>query len=152
MNTIVLAIASIVDAHTSLGYTRQLTKVSSAQLDAQIQRGRRIRAKSVFDLVGAVVSWFDGQIDNLKERAQERRGVDQILGLNERMLKDIGLATSDVQGLRSGVLSLDDIQHRRNTRQLEREARRTSQRKVVRKSILDLESANQDCFELAKCS
>ena len=152
MNTIALAIASIVDANTSQGYTRQFTKTSVAQIDTQIQRGRQIRAKSVFDLVGAVVSWVDGLIDSLKERAQERRGVDQILRLNDRMLKDIGLAESDVQGLRSGVLSLDDIQHRRNTRQLERKANRNTQRNVVRKSILDLESANQDCFELAKCS
>ncbi len=152
MNTISLAIASIVDAHTSLGYTRQLTKVSPSQIDAQVNRGKSIRSKVIFDLVGTAISWFGNLLEKSRVRAQERRDIEQLLRLNPRLQKDIGLIENDLQGLRSGLLSLEELeQRRRNRSHSVRPGRRTAT-KTVRKSILDLESANADCFELAKCS
>jgi len=152
MNTISLAIASIVDAHTSLGYTRQITRASSAQYDAQITRGRQIRAKAIFDLVGSAVSWFGNLREKARKRAQDRQGIEQILRLNSRLQRDIGLKENDLHGLRSGALSLDDIGQRRQNASVSSNAKRLAAVKPVRKSILDLNSANADCYELAKCS
>ena len=152
MKTISLAIASIVDAHTSLGYTGQITKASSGQIDTQLNRGKQIRAKAIFDLVGSVVSWIDNLRAKVSEYARDQRAKAQILNLNARLLKDIGLHENDLHGLRSGALSLDEIGQRREQAAATATVKHLPTAKPVRKSILDLESVNAGCYELAKCS
>ena len=156
MKLISLAIASIVDANLNQNYSQQYTHSSAELNDSQIKRGRLIRSKSIFDFAGSLVSGVAGIIEKVKERRQERRGIEQLLKLNDHMQQDIGLIEFDLQGLKSGTLTLNDLRQRRKAPQSEKYSRpgenQRNQFKTVRKSILEIESANQDCFELAKCS
>ncbi len=152
MKMISLAVASIVDANLNQGYTRQFTQYKSGQIDAHIGRGRQIRAKSIFDLAGSIVGKLVQLVDRIKANALERRAIEQLLCLNTHLQNDIGLSEFDLQRLKSGHLSLEDIGHRRSQMYTATQQARQKQTLRVRKSILDLESANQDCFELAKCS
>ncbi len=151
MKIISLAITSIVDAHLNQGYTRQLTGSSSTQIETKIQNGRQIRARSIFDLTGLTIGWIGQIADKARQRAQERRTIDKILGLSDHLHKDMGLADNELQGLRLGLLSLSETGLSRKDSLNSVQSNSLAQGRLVGKNILKLDSANQDSFEFAKC-
>ena len=151
MKLLSLAVASIVDANTNQGYTSQFIGHSSAQVADHIERGRTIRSKSVAGLFSKLSNSVAKFIEKSKARAIEQRGIEQLSRMNGHLLRDLGLTSNDVDNLHSGLISLDDL-----------EARRTSNRDIVKglsqvrkttvdASIREIESANEDGIELAKC-
>ncbi len=152
MKIMSLAIASIVDANLNQDYTRQFTGSSSSNIEEQFRYGRQIRSRSIFDLIGLAIGWFGQIADKARQRAEERRATEKLLNLSDHLQKDMGLAENDLQGLRLGHLSLSDIGQRRKSLQSTVQPNLLAQGRPVAKNILELDSANQDSFELAKCS
>ncbi len=156
MKMISLAIASIVDANLNQGYTELYTGSSAELTNKQINRGRLIRSKSIFDFAGLIVGSLTGLIEKVSVRRQERQTIKQLIKLNDHMQKDIGLTEFDLLGIKSGALTLKDVERRRQVLLSESytssQTKRQKQFAPVRKSILELESANQDYHAFAKCS
>ena len=152
MKLLALAVASIVDANTNQGYTRQIIGSSQARVVDHIERGRHIRSKSIADLFGKISSAVSTFIEHAKARAENRKAVEQLLRMNDHMLRDIGLNYNDVKSLDSGLISLDDLAERRQSNQASAKSMSRIRKSTLDSSIREIESANEDCFELAKCS
>jgi uncharacterized protein YjiS (DUF1127 family) len=152
MKLLALAVASIVDANTNQGYTRQYIGHSSAQVADHIERGRKIRSKSVVGLFTKLSGLLSKVVENAKAKAKNQKGVEQLLRMNQHQLRDIGLNYGDVESLRSGQLSLDDLAARRQSDRVPTKSMSGIGKTTINASIRKIESANQDCFEHAKCS
>lgn len=152
MKLLTLAIASIVDANLNQGYTRQLTGSKPAQHSSQYHYGDQTGLNSFFKLLGWAVGRLTQISDIISERRKERQGIGQLLRLNGHLLEDIGLQEFDLQGLRTGSITLDEIKLARDTRFAAMQPVSKRPVQTVKKSIVDLQSANQESFELAKCS
>ncbi len=151
MKLISLAVASIVDANTNQGYTNQHFGHSPTKVADHIERGREIRSKSVIGLFSKLASAISQLVESTKAKAEERRAVEQLSGMNAHLLRDIGLTSNDVENLSSGLISLDDLTARRTENLTVVKALPRFGKTTVDASIREIESANEDGFELAKC-
>ena len=153
MKLLNLAIASIVDANTGNGINQQFVNQFGSTNPAYAQRGREIRANSMLALIGKIKASATQYIENSKATAQARRNTKEVLQMSEHMMKDVGLTYNDVTDLRLGLISLHTLNERRDQNRSEQEAGlgRLSQQQVsVGKN--DLESSNEEAYELAKCA
>lgn len=152
MKLLTLAVASIVDANTHQGYTSQLIGHSPAHVADHIERGRRIRSKSAAGLISQLSSAVSAFMAKSRARAETQRAVGELSRMSEHMLRDIGLNYNDVESLGSGLISLDDLADRRKTNRTALQVITRAEKTTVNASIRDIESINEDCYELAKCS
>ncbi len=53
------------------------------------------------------------RIEAYKAQARRERETEQVLQMSDSMLKDIGLTYSDHHGLKSGLISLEELNDRR---------------------------------------
>ena len=65
---------------------------------------------SFIDRLKAVVQ---NRIETYKARARDEQGTEQVLEMSDSMLQDIGLTSNDRSGLKAGLISLDDLNGRR---------------------------------------
>ena len=151
MKLLALAVASSVDANTNQGYTSQFIGHSSTKVADHIERGRKIRSKSVVGLFSKLSSAVSRFIENSKAKAEKQRAVAQLSRMNEHLLRDIGLISNDVENLSSGLISLDDLSARRVANRTPVKALSRAGKTTVDASIRKIESANEDAFGLAKC-
>ncbi len=106
MKLLQIAVASIVDANTGHGLVHS---GGSIDYSAAERQGRTIRAKTVASLI----SLFKGRISNAisthRARALKRRGLADLLRLNDRLLKDIGLTRGDLAAVKLGHTTLAEL-------------------------------------------
>lgn len=155
MKLISLAIASIIDANFNQSAINHVQVKTGGSIKAQIGPGRKVRSKILFDLAGKAITKFAALQAKIRQRREEKEAIRQLLRLNTHLQNDIGITEFDLQGLRSGVISLDDFQARRSQRQTARNNQPLvagqKPARFVEKGILELDSANQHDFNLAKC-
>ena len=151
MNTLLLAVASLVDANTGQDHTHRMIGNSHAQVSSHIEHGRTIRSKSVTGLFSKISDLIARFVEHAKINEQDRRSIEKLSHMSEHMLRDIGLSYGDVKSLSSGQISLDDLAARRVSDQSEVRHLSSIRRTVVNDSIREIESANDDEVELAKC-
>ncbi len=97
MNILRLAPASIGDVKTGHNIDHHLAQGSEAGIIDKII----IAAKS--------------KIEEYKAQARNERDTEQVLLMDDSMLKDIGLSPTDNDSLKSGLISLGDLNARRET-------------------------------------
>ena len=148
------AIASIVDANTGNGISRQFIDQSGSKDSGHLQYGREIRAKSVLGVLAKIKSAVKQFVDDSREAARARRNNEAISQLSEHILKDIGLTFVDIQDLKSGQITLEGLNARRDQDrdQGARSLRLLQSTKLVSSQVVDIDSANQAHFETAKCA
>ena len=148
------AIASIVDANTGSGINRQFVEQLGSKQSAYEQAGREIRAKTVLDVLTKIKSAFKQYINDSKAAARAKRNTAEIAQLNEHQLKDIGLTFVDIQDLKSGQITLETLNTRRDQYrdQAARNNRLSQVSTRVTTRVLDIDSANQAQYETAKCA
>ncbi len=153
MKLLNLAIASIVDANTGNGINQQFVNQFGSGTTDYAQHGREIRANSVLALIAKIKASIKQYIEDSKASARARENTREILHLNDHMLKDIGLTYNDVVDLRMGLISTDELGQRRGQNRNDQDASldRLSQQ-LVSVSETNLESANQENYELKKCA
>jgi len=151
MKSLLLAVASIVDANTNQGYTSQFIGHSSAQVADHIERGGKIRSKSFKDLLGRLANSVTRLIENTKTRVAQQRATEQLSQLNEHLLDDIGLNFNDVKNLSSGLITMDELATQRTSNQSQVKQLPSVRQTAVNNSIREIESANEDSYGLAKC-
>ncbi len=153
MKLLNFAIASIVDANTGNGINRQFVSQFGSNKTDYVQHGLDIRAKSILALIGKIKASVTQYIENSKATAQARRSSKEVLQMSEHMMKDVGLTYNDLNDLRLGLISLNTLNQRRDQNRNEQDAglgRLSLQQVSVGKN--DLESSNEEAYELAKCA
>jgi uncharacterized protein YjiS (DUF1127 family) len=154
MNLINFAIASIVDANTGNGISRQFIDQSGSKDSGHLQYGREIRDKSVLGVLAKIKSAVKQFVDDSRVAARARRNNEAISNLSEHLLKDIGLTFVDIQDLKSGQTTLEGLNARRiqYRDQAARSNRLVQSTKRVSSQVVDIDSANQYQYEVAKCA
>jgi uncharacterized protein YjiS (DUF1127 family) len=148
------AIASIVDANTGSGISRQFIDQSGSKDSGHLQYGREIRAKSILGVLAEIKIAVKQFVDDSRAAARARRNNEAISKLSEHILKDIGLTFVDIQDLKSGQTTLEGLNSRRDQYrdQAARSNRLVQSTKRVRSQVVDIDSANQAHYEIAKCA
>ncbi|MGD2173516.1 MAG: DUF1127 domain-containing protein [Gammaproteobacteria bacterium] len=107
------AIASIVDANTGFGLTRGGGNIDYR--DAEI-RSRAIRSKSVQAFFGAIRAAVRDTLAAYREKARQRRAIEELSLLNDHYLDDIGLTRGDITAVKLGQTSLEVLDADRRSR------------------------------------
>ena len=154
MKLINLGIASIVDANTGNGISRQFTDQFGSKDSDYEKSAHEIRAKSVLGVLTKIKSAFMQYLDESRAVARARRDTAEISQLGEHILKDIGLTFVDIQDLKSGQITLQELSARRSQYRDQAASikRLDHASKQVGTRVLDLDSANQAQYEIAKCA
>ena len=110
MNSLIFAVASVVDATTG----QQLSAVERERFNQDYRsatsHGRKVRSQTIARLIGKMKSKFLNIIGELREYDQRRKAFKQLSGLNEHLLQDIGLNKNDITLIRRGKMNLKSIQ------------------------------------------
>ena len=107
------AIASIVDANTGFGLSRGSGNIDYR--DAEI-RSRAIRSKSVRAFFGAIRAAVRDTLAAYREKARQRRAIEELSHLNDHYLDDIGLTRGDITAVKLGQTSLEVLDADRRSR------------------------------------
>ena len=145
-----LAVASIVDAYTGNGLNRQFIDQYGSNYSAHKKHSHEIRSRSLMDLAVKIKSAVKIHIDDSKTEARKRQATKQLIQLNDRLLKDIGLTREDLYEIGQGSTSLGALNARRNFK-----AGTVEQSQVtgqVSSRVRSIESANQAQYETKKCA
>ncbi len=148
MKLFTFAIASIVDANTGYGLP---ANHRSNDIDAAVNRGSEIRSRSILDLFSGIRTRFELLLDGHRARAQERRDLADLMRLNDRMLRDIGIQRGDLLAVKMGSLSLRELHRRHETERQARLEKLDDSLQVGRVDIRE-EAANAQRFEGQKCA
>ncbi len=154
MKLINLGIASIVDANTGNGISLQFSDQFGSKDSDYEKSANEIRAISVLGVLAKIKSAFKQFLDESRAVARARRNTAEVSQLSEHILKDIGLTFVDIQDLKSGQITLEGLSARRGQyRDQAASIKRLDQAsKQVGTRVLDLDSANQAQYEIAKCA
>lgn len=107
------AIASIVDANTGYGLARGGGNIDYR--DAEL-RSRAIRSKSVHAFVAAIGAAVGDILADYRERARQRRAIEELSQLSDHYLDDIGLTRGDIAAVKLGQTSLEMLDSDRRAR------------------------------------
>ena len=154
MKLINFGIASIVDANTGNGISRQFTDQFGSKDSDYEKSAREVHAKSVLGVLAKIKSAFKQYLDESRAAARARRNTAALSRLGEHLLKDIGLTFVDIQDLKSGQITLEALNARRGQYRDQAASikRLDHASKQVGTRVLDLDSAKQAQYELAKCA
>jgi len=154
MKLINLGIASIVDANTGNGISRQFTGQFGSKDSDYEKSAREIRTKSVLGVLAKIKSAFKQYLDESRAVASARRNTAAVSQLGEHILKDIGLTSVDIQDLKSGQINLEALNARRGQYRDQAASikRLDHASKQIGTRVLDLDSASQAQYEIAKCA
>jgi len=139
-------IAPIVDANTGYGLEG---KNLSVDYSAAIHAGREIRAKSVLPWFASIKHRIGQVISNYHVRANNRRAINEISNLSDRLLKDIGIERYELASVRAGLTTLEELDASRRSSQIDT-VQVLHSSGLVDKEIRKLEAINQDSYAQAR--
>jgi len=145
-----LAVASIVDANTGNGLSRDFINQFSSDHSAHEQYAHEIRSRSFLDVIAKIKTSVQRYIENSKAEARNRQAIKDLVQMDDRFLKDIGLSRDDLYDIDQGSTSLEALNARRN-----RSADTHKPSQVpgkVSTGVRSIESANQAQYETRKCA
>ena len=99
MKHLQFAIASIVDANTGFGLHHGGGKVD---YEAEERAARTLRSRSVHAFFGAIGGIVRDAVAAHREKARQRRALEELSHLNDHFLEDIGLTRGDIAAVRLG--------------------------------------------------
>jgi uncharacterized protein YjiS (DUF1127 family) len=140
------AIASIVDANTGHGLEGKNLSVDYA---SEIHRGGEIRSKSVLALFASIKHRIGQVISNYRVRAYNRRAINVISNLSDRLLKDIGIERYEIAQVRAGLTTLEELDASRRSSQIDT-VQVLHSSGLVDKEIRKLDAINQDSYAQAR--
>jgi uncharacterized protein YjiS (DUF1127 family) len=106
------AIASIVDANTGFG----LSHGGKVDYEAGKKVARELRSSSVHGLFGAIGGIVRDAVTARREKARQRRALEELSNLSDHYLDDIGLTRGDIAAVRLGRTSLEALDSNRRAR------------------------------------
>ncbi len=148
MKLFTFAIASIVDANTGHGLPKT---VGSNHFEAAKSRGSEIRSRSILDLLASTAARIQELTESFRAGARERRDLAELMRLNDRMLRDIGIKRGDLQAVKMGSLSLHEL-HRQHESARRARLQEVDDRPQVGRVDINTEAANAQHFDDQKCA
>ncbi len=142
------AIASIVDANTGHGLEGKNLSVDYA---SEFHRGGEIRSKSVLALFASIKQRIGQVISNYRVRAYNRRAINVISNLSDRLLKDIGIERYEIAQIRAGLTTLEELDASRRPGQVDIVQALQSPVRID-KEVRKLGAVNQDIYAQARCA
>jgi len=141
-------IAPIVDANTGYGLEG---KNLSVDYSAASHTAHEIRAKTILAWFASIKHRIGQVISNYHVRANNRRAINEISNLSDRLLKDIGIERYELAQLRAGLTTLEELDASRRPGQVDNvQALQSSVR--IDKEVRKLGAVNQDSYVLARCA
>jgi uncharacterized protein YjiS (DUF1127 family) len=105
------AVASVVDANTQDGLLNHLgaTKSRHEMAPGKVDRFPRLKflGQSITNFVANLLAAY-------RERSKARRDLEQLQGLSDHLLRDIGIGRNDLDAVDRGAISLEDLRNRRS--------------------------------------
>jgi len=93
--------------------------IDRADIERYVARGRLLRASAIrngFKLVTVRIAQnISLLLQNLKNRYRDRKDMQDLRALDDRMLKDIGVTRFEVESMALGVLRVSDFNARRGS-------------------------------------
>jgi uncharacterized protein YjiS (DUF1127 family) len=145
-----LAVASIVDANTGNGLNRQFIDQYGSNYSTHEKQAHLIRSRSFLGVITNIQNSVRKYIEDSKTKARRHQATKDLLQLNSRLLKDIGLTRDDLHELNLGLTSLETLNARRNFSTDKAKLGQASGR--VSSNIRSIGSANQAQYETKKCA
>ena len=142
------AIASIVDANTGHGLEG---KNLSDDDSAEIYTAHEIRAKTILAWFASIKHRIGQVISNYHVRANNRRAINEISKLSDRLLGDIGIERYELAQLRAGLITLEELDASRRPGQVDIVQALQSPVRID-KEVRKLGAVNQDSYVLARCA
>ena len=144
-----IAVASIVDANTGNGINQKFVDQFASNDAAHERHAREIRSNAFITLWAKIKSSAKAYIERSIVAAQERENVRAISSMSEHLQKDIGLIQIDMDDLRSGLITLNSLNARRE-QNLNQEL--TALTRPASSNVQELITINQESDELKKCA
>ena len=148
MKVVEFAIASIVDANTGYGLEG---KNLSVDYSSAIHTAHEIRAKTILAWFASIKHRIGQVISNYHVRANNRRAINEISNLSDRLLKDIGIERYELAQLRAGLTTLEELDASRRPGQVGNVHALQSPVRVD-KEVRKLGAVNQDSYAQARCA
>lgn len=86
---------------TAFGYPANLAPLSAVEIEAY---ARRIRAEAIANLIYNTWAALKGAADRYKAYLADRRAMAELEGLDDSMLRDIGLSRSQIPAAVAGLI------------------------------------------------
>ena len=150
MKLLNLAVASIVDANTGNGLNRQFIDQYGSNYSTHEKQAQLILSRSFLGVITNIKNSVRKYIEDSKTKARRHQATKDLLQLNSRLLKDIGLTRDDLHELNLGLTSLETLNARRNFSTDKARLGQASGR--VSSNIRSIGSANQAQYETKKCA
>lgn len=115
MKLLQLAIAAVVDANTAAGLERNLRRFHAAAA-AEEERARERRTRHLAGTARKLGQWFRARLERYRQQAAYRRELRQLLQLDDRLLKDVGLTPGDLVSVQLGATTLEELNAQRESR------------------------------------
>jgi uncharacterized protein YjiS (DUF1127 family) len=148
MSVLNFAIASLVDAHTGLGTTANTRKDYLNRYIAPVDIDQKTRANSLVTLTAGAKDGFRKSFEAFREWSLERRARQNLMNLDDHMLKDIGVDRGDLALLKNGTITMTELRHGRNLTDIKQIATRVK----VTEQIQGIEPVNEELFNQDKCA
>ncbi len=139
------AIASIVDAHGLEG------KNLREDYTAASPTAHEIRATTIIAWYASIKHRRGQVISNYHVRANNRRAINEISNLSDRLLKDIGIERYELASVRAGLTTLEELIASRRSGQVDNVQALQSPVRVD-KEVRKLGAVNQDSYAQARCA
>jgi uncharacterized protein YjiS (DUF1127 family) len=145
-----LAVASIVDANTGNGLSRDFINQFGSDHSAREQHAHEIRSRSFLDVIAKFKTSVQKYIEDSKAEARNRQAIKDLAQMDDRFLKDIGLSRDDLYDIDHGTTNLEALNARRDRSADTHKLRQASGK--VSTGVRSIESANQAPYETRKCA
>lgn len=110
MNSLIFAVASIVDTTTG----QQLSTVDRERFNrdygSAASHGRKIRSQTMARLIDKMKSNLANISEKFQQYNRRQKEVKQLSALNQHLLQDIGLNKKDIYLISRGKMTLESIQ------------------------------------------
>ena len=142
------AVASIVDANTGNGLLHHGNAIDYGALE---RRSRRIRSRSITDLLALVKARLVAAIADYRAGLKQRRDLRTLQKLNDHLLQDMGLTRADLYSVEMGATSLAEMT---SSRFAARRDHQLESNRLVGSEGVDqvLDASNEALFEQKKCA
>jgi uncharacterized protein YjiS (DUF1127 family) len=114
MKLIQIGIASIVDSNTGFGLVHTAGRIDYAAAQA---RAHHIRSRTLATFAQRIKERIAQALQALSDNREHRRGLQQLAGLDDHMLDDIGFSRGDIGAAQAGHIDLGQLAIRRRESQ-----------------------------------
>jgi uncharacterized protein YjiS (DUF1127 family) len=148
MKLVQFGIAAIVDSTTGYGLAHTSGRIDYTAAQA---RAHHIRSRTLTILAQRISEKIAQAIQTLSETREHRRGMQQLAGLDDHMLDDIGFSRGDISAAQAGQIDLGQLARRRRESQ-DNNSLQLQKLLITRQSPVTDNAINEALYSGANCA